>query len=187
MRLNGGYTALCHYLCMPNELGRLWVDGPDRVHGMSNDKSMIGGATFALARLLGPTAASQVDKSGLDYLLERRGYKPRRKSAGHYERPPSDGDDDIGVDSDTDRDSLASSTRMDTGPTGSHAGGNHKSDTSRTHVGQPAARVARAAAGLAAGVTSRAPPGARGTPRLSWKLASWRLGNWPKFAALPII
>ena len=136
MRLNGGYTALCHYLCMPNELGRLWVDGPDRVHGMSNDKSMIGGATFALARLLGPTAASQVDKSGLDYLLERRGYKPRRKSAGHYERPPSDGDDDIGVDSDTDRDSLASSTRMDTGPTGSHAGGNHKSDTSRTHVGQ---------------------------------------------------
>ena len=60
MRLNGGYTALCHYLCMPNELGRLWVDGPDRVHGMSNDKSMIGGATFAVARLLGPTAASQV-------------------------------------------------------------------------------------------------------------------------------
>ena len=60
MRLNGGYTALCHFLRMPNELGRLWVDGPDRVHGMSNDKSMIGGATFALARLLGPTAASQV-------------------------------------------------------------------------------------------------------------------------------
>ena len=28
MRLGGGYTALCHYLGMPEELGRLWVDAP---------------------------------------------------------------------------------------------------------------------------------------------------------------
>ena len=66
-----------------------------------------GGVDRALARLLGPTAAAQVDKSALDYLLERRGYKPRRRSA-NYERPPSernglagDDDDDIGVDSDS--------------------------------------------------------------------------------------
>ena len=127
MRLGGGYTALCHYLGMPKELGRLWVDapGPGEVESAPVNN---GGADRALARLLGPTAAAQVDKSALDYLLERRGYKPRRRSA-NYERPPSernglaeDDDDDIGVDSDSERDSLASSSttnRMDTGPTGS--------------------------------------------------------------------
>ena len=112
---------------MPKELGRLWVDapGPGEVESAPVNN---GGVDRALARLLGPTAAAQVDKSALDYLLERRGYKPRRRSA-NYERPPSernglagDDDDDIGVDSDSERDSLASSSttnRMDTGPTGS--------------------------------------------------------------------
>ena len=120
MRLGGGYTALCHYLGMPEELGRLWVDAPGPGEVESANPVNDGGAASALARLLGSTAAAQVDKSALDYLLERRGYKPRRRSA-NYERPHDDDDDDIGVDSDSERDSLASSstTRMDTGPTGS--------------------------------------------------------------------
>ena len=91
MRLGGGYTALCHYLGMPEELGRLWVDAPGPGEVESANPVNDGGAASALARLLGSTAAAQVDKSALDYLLERRGYKPRRRSA-NYERPHDDDD-----------------------------------------------------------------------------------------------
>ena len=97
MRLSSGYHALCHYLAMPSELGSLWVDVPPPE---ATPEVTAGGATAgALARLLGRTAAAAVDRSGLDYLLERKGYRPRRKSANYEasQLSDSDADDDDAV------------------------------------------------------------------------------------------
>ena len=88
MRLCGGYHALCHYLRAPSELGALWVDPAP-----TSTPSSSAGATLALVRLLGAEAARAVDRTSLETLLERRGYRPRRA-------PDSWRDADRGGDSD---------------------------------------------------------------------------------------
>ena len=96
----------------------------------------------------------------------------------------SNDDDDIGVDSDSERDSLASSSttnRMDTGPTGSIHGGpvvTHGVATS----GNASGNARRETRGRDPETPTDPGPTSRGAPAVPRPPSSWRRPSWPRRA-----